>query len=288
MDLLSQWGDLWVRRNATPDQAALASVQNLLPATVVTGASAGLGLAFAARIAREGRAVVLLARSWDRLAVVTAELQSKYPAATVIAHDMDVAAHDAFEQITQLLSVHQMYLDVLVNNAGIALAGRFSDQTVQEIDELTATNVVALTRLTRLALPAMRARARGGIINLASIGSFTPGPWQAAYFASKAYVLALTAAVSAECAGEGVRVCAIAFGPVDTKIHHEMSGEASYYRRLLPSSSPERMARVAWRSYRLGRRVVVPGLVNGLIAWTARAMPFEILLPVVGWLMKPR
>jgi short-subunit dehydrogenase len=125
-------------------------------------------------------------------------------------------------------------------------------------------------------------------MNLASVGSFTPGPWQAAYFASKAYVLSLTAAIGAECAGEGVRICAIAFGPVDTDIHRKMRGSQSYYRLLLPTSSPDRMARLAWRAYRLGRRVVVPGFVNSLLAWSARALPYELLLPFVGWLMKPR
>jgi len=157
---------------------------------------------------------------------------------------------------------HQLYLDVLVN--------------------------AALTRFTRLALPAMRARGRGGIMNMASLGAFTPGPWQAAYFASKAYVLSLTAAIGAECAGEGVRVCVVAFGPVDTGIHRKMDGAHSYYRRLLPTTSADRMARLCWQSYRLGRRVVVPGILNSVLAWSAGAMPYELLLPLVGWLMRPR
>ena len=92
-----------------------------------------------------------------------------------------------------------------------------------------------MTRLTRHYLPAMRARARGGIMNLASLAAFTPGPWQAPYFASKAYVLSLTAAIGGECAGEGVRVCAIACGPVETRIHRKMNAANTYYRALLPS-----------------------------------------------------
>lgn len=85
-----------------------------------------------------------------------------------------------------------------------------------------------------------------------------------------------------------MRVCVVAFGPVDTRIHRKMLGSHSFYRLLLPSSSPDRMARLCWQSYRLGRRVVVPGFINGVLAWCARALPFELLLPIVGWLMRPR
>jgi hypothetical protein len=287
-DPLEWIGDRWVKRNANPHPLALEKVAHLKPATVVTGASEGLGFALARRIAREERAIVLLARSADTLTDAADELRERYPRALIIAETLDVGQPDAFEALEALLSRHRLYLDVLVNNAGIAQGGDFGEIEVEAIDQLVATNIAALTRFTRLALPQMRARGRGGIMNMASLGAFTPGPWQAAYFASKAYVLSLTAAIGAECAGEGVRVCVVAFGPVDTRIHRKMDGSRSYYRRLLPSTTPDRMARLCWQSYRMGRRVVVPGLLNGFLAWSARAMPFEILLPLVGWLMRPR
>jgi len=288
MDLLAWIGDRWVRRYAHPDPRALSAVAHLRPATVVTGASEGLGLALAQRIAREGRAIVLLARSAELLAETADALRERHPSTLIVAESLDVSRPEAFEDLQALLARHGLYLDVLVNNAGVAHGGDFAEIDAEAIERLVATNVAAVTRFTRLALPEMRARGRGGIMNMASLGAFTPGPWQAAYFASKAYVLSLTAAIGAECAGEGVRVCVVAFGPVDTGIHRKMDGDRSYYRRLLPSSTPERMARLCWQSYRLGRRVVVPGFVNGVLAWSARAMPYELLLPLVGWLMRPR
>jgi short-subunit dehydrogenase len=288
MDILLTIGDLWVRRNAAPDPTALALVKDLTPATVVTGASEGLGFALARRIAREGRTIVLLARSIDMLADAAKALRDAYPRATVICEALDVGEDDVPAQLDALLARHRVYLDVLVNNAGIGLGGSFTELDQDKLDELVATNVAALTRLTRHYLPAMRARARGGIMNLSSLAAFAPGPWQAPYFASKAYVLSLTAAIGAECAGEGVRVCVIAFGPIHTRIHRKMGTVNTYYRALLPTASADRMARLAWRAYRMGRRVVVPGVVNSFLAWSARAMPFEILLPLVGWLMKPR
>jgi short-subunit dehydrogenase len=246
----------------------------LTPATVVTGASEGLGFALARLIAREGRTIVLLARSIDMLSDAEETLRSTYPRSTIIVEPLDVGEKDAPAKLDALLARHGLYLDVLVNNAGIGLGGNFTELDPEKLDELVETNVAAVTRLTRHYLPAMRARARGGIMNLASLAAFTPGPWQAPYFASKAYVLSLTAAIGKECSGEGVRVCALACGPVETRIHRKMNAGNTLYRALLPSSSAERMARLAWRSYRMGRGVVVPGIVNSFIAWSARAMPF--------------
>ncbi len=288
MDLLLKLGDLWVRRRAKPKASALAAVRDLIPATVVTGASEGLGLSLARLIAREGRAVVLLARTEATLTRAAELLRKEAPRAIVVAEAIDVGADGATDRIDNLLARHGFYLDVLVNNAGIGVGGSFTNLDADKLDELVATNVAAVTRLTRHYLPAMRARGRGGIMNLASLAAFVPGPWQAPYFASKAYVLSLTAAIGGECSGEGVRVCAIACGPVETGIHRKMNAVHTFYRALLPSYSPDQMAALAWRSYRLGRRVVVPGIVNSVLAWSMRALPFELLLPAVNWLMKPR
>ncbi len=288
MDILLKLGNLWVRRRAKPSASALEAVRHLIPATVVTGASEGLGLALARLIAREGRAVVLLARTQSMLERAEAELHAETPSAIIVGEAIDVGESDAPERIDALLRSHGLYLDVLVNNAGIGVGGAFSNLDAEKLDELVATNVAAVTRLTRHYLPAMRARARGGIMNLASLAAFAPGPWQAPYFASKAYVLSLTAAIAGECSGEGVRVCALACGPIETGIHRKMNAVNTFYRMLLPSYSPDHMAALAWRSYRLGRRVVVPGVVNSALAWSMRALPFELLLPMVNWMMKPR
>ncbi len=288
MDILERFANLYVARSAHPAPEAMAAVSGKRPATVITGASQGLGFALARRLAREGRAIVLIARSIEGLAQAASELRSAFPKALIIAEALDVGTMDAFQRIEQVLERHGLYLDVLVNNAGIAMSGPFSVQDPSHIDQLVATNIAAVTRLTRMALPAMRARCRGGILNLSSLGAFTPGPWNAAYFASKAYVLSLTAAISAECAGEGVRICTVTFGPVRTQMLGELGGRRTHYKTLFASSSPDRMARLAWRSYRLGRRVAGPGFTTTVLGWWVRAMPFEILLPIVSWLMRPR
>jgi short-subunit dehydrogenase len=134
----------------------------------------------------------------------------------------------------------------------------------------------------------MRVRGRGGIINLASLGSYAPGPYQAVYYASNAYVISLSEAVASETAGEGVRVCALAPGPVNTGFHARMGAERSFYRTLVFSSSPEAVAAAGYRGFALGFRVIVPGLLNPVLALAMRIVPHRIVIPIVGWLLKPR
>ena len=148
-------------------------------------------------------------------------------------------------------------------------------------------NVTALTRLMHHALPRMLARARGGILNVASLGGLVPGPYQAAYYASKAYVISLTEAVASEAAGRGVRFTALAPGPVDTGFHAAMGAEFSFYRQLILPLSPEGTANAAYRGYVLGCHLVVPGLINKVLALALRILPHTLLLPFVRWLLRP-
>ena len=134
----------------------------------------------------------------------------------------------------------------------------------------------------------MRVRGRGGILNLASIGSFIPGPNQAAYYASKAYVLSLTEAIAAETAGEGVRVCALAPGPVDTRWHEKAGAQGAFYRSFVPRASAQSVAWAGYLGFMLGLRATIPGLVNPFMAVALRIMPHRITIPIVGLLLRPR
>jgi short-subunit dehydrogenase len=140
----------------------------------------------------------------------------------------------------------------------------------------------------RHVLPDMRARAGGGVLNVASLGGYVPGPHQAAYYASKAYVISLTEAVASEIAGLGVRLTALAPGPVNTGFHEAMGSEFSFYRQLILPLSPEGTANAAYRGYVLGFRLVVPGLFNKFLAIALRILPHRLLLPLIGWLLRPR
>ena len=142
--------------------------------------------------------------------------------------------------------------------------------------------------MTRHAVPGMRARGRGGILNIASLGGYVPGPNQAAYYASKAYVCSLTEAVASEVAGSGVRITVLAPGPVRTGFHAAMGTETALYRWLLPAVSADRAARAAFVGYTLGRRVVVPGLITKGLAVAVTVIPHWLTLPFIKVLLAPR
>lgn len=285
MRALFALSDRWIARAAAPDPGARAAVANLRPAVAVTGGSAGIGLAIARSFAAGGEAVLLVGRDPVRLEAACASMPGG-AAAAVLA--LDITAPEAPERIEAALAAQGWYLDTLVNCAGVGLAGAFDSHTPDEIDRLVALNVAALTRLTRHALASMRARARGGILNVASLGGYVPGPGQAAYYASKAYVCSLTEAIASELAGAGVRVCVLAPGPVETGFHAAMGADAALYRWLIPAMSPERTAKAAVFGYRLGRTVVVPGAIATVLAVLATVTPHWLSAPILRAVLMPR
>ena len=129
---------------------------------------------------------------------------------------------NAIDVITAGLNRAGLYLDVLVNNAGTGLAGPFLSHSPVELSRLITLNIETVTRLTRAVLPDMLARQRGGILNIASLGADVPGPNQAAYYASKSYVVSLSEAIASEVSGQGVRISALLPGPVETEFHEDM------------------------------------------------------------------
>ena len=286
-NLTERLATAWRRRWWRPDPAALAAYAGLRPVTVVTGASGGIGLALARQFARGQHDLLLIARNAEPLEEAAAAIRADAKV-EVVTLALDITATDAIARIEAELARQGAYADVLVNSAGIGLAGPFLAQSPEELDRLVDLNIRALTSLTRHFLAGMRARGRGGVLNLASLGGYTPGPYQAAYYASKAYVMSLSEALAAETAGEGVRVCVLAPGPVATPFHQRMQGESGLYLRLLPVSNPDSVARAGYLAFALGWRVVVPGVVAPILALAMRLTPHRILVPIVGWLLKPR
>ena len=277
---------LWRRRWWRPDAQALAVYAGLKPMVVVTGGSEGIGYALARRFAAAGSDVILVARRAGPLEEAAARIRADFKVAAV-AVPADVTAPDAIPAIEAALAAHGAYADVLINSAGIGLAGPFLEQAPEDVLQLIDTNVRALTRLTRHFLAGMRVRGRGGILNLGSIGGYGPGPYQAVYYASKAYVHAFSEAIAAETAGHGVRVTVLAPGPVNTSFHARMGAERALYRYLVAPASPEAVARAGYLAFALGLRVLVPGILNPFFALALRILPHRIVIPIVGLLLRP-
>jgi short-subunit dehydrogenase len=255
--------------------------------TVVTGASEGIGYALACRFAAAGSDLILVARRPQLLNEAAERIRAHYKV-EAIPVPADVTQPEAIAAIETALAAHRAYADVLVNSAGMGLAGEFLSHPPEAVLRLLDLNVRALTELMRHFLPGMRVRGRGGVLNLASLGGYAPGPYQAVYYASKAYVMSLSEAVAAETAGEGVRISALAPGPVNTGFHRKMGSERAFYRYLVVPASAEGVAAAGYRGFAFGWRVIVPGILNPFMALAMRVMPHRIVIPIIGWLLKPR
>lgn len=279
--------DLWKRRAWQHDEDAIAALDGCRPAIVITGGSDGIGLALAGAFATPDRATVLIARGLPKLAAAQSALASAGHD-DVLTLSLDITGAAAPADIQRFLADNDLYADILINSAGIGTTGDFVDEPEAHHTALTQLNVTALTRLCRAFLPDMLVRGRGGIINVASLGGFAPGPYQAAYYASKAYVVSLTRALGHEIRGQGVRMACLAPGPVNTEFHARAHGETALYRHVLPAMAPEQIARSTRRGYDFGLGMIVPGLFSNVMALALRVLPAKLTTPIVAILLKPR
>ena len=238
---------------------------------LITGASSGIGLELARCFAAEGCRLALVARNVPALEKLASELRTAHQTETRV-FPADLAQPDAPARIFEYFRGTGTPIDVLVNNAGFGLQGRFAELSLERQMEMLQVNVMALTHLTRLFLPGMIERRRGGVLNVASTAGFQPGPGMAVYYASKACVLSLTEAIAEETAGTGVTITAVCPGPTATNFYVAARGKPSTAFRKAEMSA-EAVARIGHRSFRRGRVVAITGLHNKLGAFAVRLAP---------------
>lgn len=231
--------------------------------------------------------VLMIARRSEILEAAARAIADRHGVET-IPLSLDATRADAAAIIEDTLAAHGLHPEILINNAGVGLGGGFASHDEAAIANLIDLNVRGLTLLTRHFLTGMLARRSGGIINIGSLGGFAPGPYQAAYYASKAYVAALTRALSEETRGTGVHLCVVTPGPVETAFHARMGANESFYRKLMPAMTADAVARATWRGWRLGLRVIQPGLFAPILSILMRVTPWLLLVPIVGWLLRKR
>ncbi|WP_077963093.1 SDR family NAD(P)-dependent oxidoreductase [Ensifer adhaerens] len=258
----------------------MTSQQSPRPAIVVVGASRGIGRAIAELAARDDAPVVLVARTIESLRVVEAAI--KQAGGEAFSLPVDLTAHDAASILEEFLSREGLVCDVLVNSAGYGLRGAATALPIADQVGMIDVNVRALADLTLRLLPGMVARRRGGVINLASVASFTPGPYMAMYYASKAFVRSFSEALYQETRRTGVTVTCVAPGPVSTEFLEKSGANRAALFKALPKASPEYVADCAWRGFKARRRLVIPGMSARLAILMAGILPSAALLPLVG------
>jgi len=242
---------------------------------VVTGASAGLGVDFARQLSKRGHRLVLVARRKDRLQALAKELGN----ARALA--IDLSTKGAAAKLMADLQAKGEVVDLLVNNAGFGLIGRFAKLDADRERAMIDLNVGTLTDLCRAVAPGMIERRSGGIINVASTAAFQPGPRMAVYFATKAFVLSLTEALHEELKPHGVKVTCLCPGPTRTEFGDVAGFGGNGLFDKVAMESPHVVA-AGLKGLDRNKAVVVPGFVNKIVASSGRFAPRSVVRKIAG------
>lgn len=247
---------------------------------LITGASGGIGEDLAKLCAKDGYNVVLVARSTTKLTELGQQLAKDYGTVVhVISADLAIA--DGPVRVVEELKRQGIEVDVLINNAGYALYGPFTETDLDGELKMIQLNVTSLMHLTKLLLPGMIARKDGKIMNVASTAAFQPGPLMAVYYASKAFVLSFSEALVNEIAGSGVTVTTLCPGPTKTGFQARAKMEESKLVRGKDIMDSATVAKIGYEAMLAGKAVVVPGAKNKIFAASVRFLPRSTVTKIV-------
>lgn len=253
---------------------------------LITGASNGIGYELAKLFARDGYHLVLVARNREKLSELADQMKEQHRTnSTVIAKDLAIPG--APREIIAELREKNLSIDILINNAGFGLYGAFADIETSEILSMIQVNITALTELTQLLLPGMKARKSGKILNVASTAAFQPGPLMAVYYATKAYVLSFSEAIGNELQPYGITVSALCPGPTDTGFEKRAKLEQSKLFQGVNMDAGT-VARIGYEGLFKAEPVVIPGWKNRLLAFSVRFTPRSFITKIVRQLQETR
>ncbi len=253
---------------------------------LITGASSGIGAAFASALASSGHDLILVARSKNKLDAIAAILTAAHHCKVAVI-TADLTEPDAVAKLKAEVARRKLTVEVLVNNAGFGSGGDFAESDAPRNADMISLNVAAVVALSHAFLPSMIKRKSGAIINVASTSAFQPLPFLALYAASKAFVLSFSEALWGEVKGKGVKVLALCPGPVDTPFF-EASGSPEMKNKVPRPMmmTADVVVAQALKGLKSGKAVVVPGWPNKITSFIPRLMPRQLLTKASGQLMK--
>ena len=255
---------------------------------VITGASSGIGLELAHLFAADDYDLILTARRVERLKLLADELCKAHGIAVRIIQ-MDIAQPFAGAALWQAISDITQNIEVLVNNAGVGDSGDFVDELPARIEQMIHLNISTLTSLTRYVLPGMIERKRGKILNVASLAGFQPGgPGMSVYYATKSYVLSFSRGIRRELYRTGLSVTALCPGPTRTELEESAKAQNTRIFNWMQPMDARIVARAGYQGMHRGCGVVIPGLLNKLLAISAGFYPPALALEINRFLLSER
>ncbi len=243
---------------------------------LITGSSSGIGYEFAKIFAKNGNDLVLVSLDKGKLDDLKKELEEKYKI-KVYAIEKDLVLPDSVNEVYDELQEQKIEVDYLVNNAGFGDFGLFADCNWDKQEKMIGLNITAVAHLTRLFLPYMIGQGGGKILNVASTASFQPGPTMSVYFATKAFVLSFSEALSNELKNKGITVTALCPGSTETGFHEVVMGDP----KLLiarKKSSPQEVAEYGYVSMMKGKTVAIHGFKNKFLVTMTRFFPRDLVV----------
>ena len=249
---------------------------------LITGASAGIGVAFAEELAAGGTHLVLTARRKDRLEELARRLAADCNIRTEV-FSADLADPSAPEAIFKFTKEKGVEIDLLINNAGFGQYGEFPSVEKQRLLDMVQVNCTAVVNLTRLYLPEMVARRRGDVLILASTASFQAVPYISTYAATKAFDLLFAEGLAEEMKPYGIRVCALCPGSTESEFH-TIAGQEKFLRN---AETAEKVAHTGLKALAAGKSYVISGLGNYLGAHGERLVPRRLVTKVAAGMFKP-
>lgn len=248
---------------------------------VITGASRGLGKAFAVEAARRGYGLILLALPGTGLPLVAESLRRRF-GTELYAFETDLSRAEELSELAGWLARCELPIGLLVNNAGVGSTGTFDTATPGRVSAVVDVNVQALTQLTRLLLPTLAMQPRAQVLNVSSLAAYYPMPAMAVYAATKSYVLHFSLALREELRGTAVTVTALCPGGILTNAESVSAVHEQGWFGWISARTPEQVVKAALRGAGRGKATVVPGWPNALLRFFSTVAPKSLVVRVIG------